>query len=99
MNPWLMLWARQIHFPFSGSVAQRIDPQTIWNTLLPGAGNQAVERKVVEDEASYGRQLGWLADVLLDIAERQAPTSADGLQALTELRQLKTKIKRLKKAQ
>ena len=96
MYPWLMLWAPQYHFPFSGSVAQRIDPQTIWNTLLPGAGNAEVERTVLEEEASYGRQLGWIAEVLLDIAERQPPAGEEGQQALADLRKLRAKIRRLK---
>ena len=26
MYPWFRFWAPQLHFPFSGSVAQRIEP-------------------------------------------------------------------------
>ena len=30
MFPWLWLWAPQLHFPWSGDVAQDIEPTTTW---------------------------------------------------------------------
>ena len=30
MYPWLFLWAPQLQLPFSGDVAQRIEPRTQW---------------------------------------------------------------------
>ena len=63
MYPWLWFWAPQFHFPFSGSVAQRIDPD-FFSRIPPEAGNGEVEKQIV-DIASYGRQLGWITEVLL----------------------------------
>jgi hypothetical protein len=66
MYPWLWFWAPQFHFPFSGSVAQRIDPDTRWffDGIRPEAGNGDVEKQIF-DVASYGRQLGLITEVLL----------------------------------
>ena len=63
MNPWLWFWAPQFHFPFSGSVAQRIEPD-FFSNIRPEAGNGDVEKQIV-DVASYGRQLGLITEVLL----------------------------------
>lgn len=63
MYPWLWFWAPQFHFPFSGSVAQRIEPD-FFSNIPPEAGNGDVEKQIV-DVASYGRQLGWITEVLL----------------------------------
>jgi hypothetical protein len=53
------------------------------------AGNPAVEREVTEDVASYGRQIGWLNDIVtaLVATEGQAaikrhPGAADSLRKL-----------------
>src|SRR5258706_1224255 len=53
------------------------------------AGNPAVEREVTEDVASYGRQIGWLNDIVtaLVATEGQAaikrdPKAADSLRKL-----------------
>ena len=63
MYPWLWFWSPQFHFPFSGSVAQRIEPD-FFSQIPPEAGNGEVEKQIA-DIASYGRQLGWLTEVLL----------------------------------
>ena len=66
MYPWLWFWAPQFHFPFSGSVAQRIEPDTNWffDGIRPEAGNGDVEQQIF-DVASYGRQLGFITEVPL----------------------------------
>ena len=48
------------------------------------------------DIASYGRQLGLITDVLLDLVQRDAPTSARGSDALAALRQVRDDIDALK---
>lgn len=86
MYPWLWFWAPQFHFPFSGAVAQRIDPDTNWffGGIRPEAGNGDVEKQIF-DVASYGRQLGWITEVLLAQTAKGdvAPATAD--RALTQL--------------
>lgn len=61
MMTWPLIWAPQwhLHFPFSGSVAQDIDPDVNWffAGIRPQAGNKEIERKAF-DIASYGRATG-----------------------------------------
>jgi hypothetical protein len=57
------------------------------------AGNPAIEREVTEDVASYGRQIGWLNDIVAalvategrDAIERH-PNAADSLRKLEAAR-------------
>ncbi|MGZ5196083.1 MAG: hypothetical protein ACXWJM_16745 [Ramlibacter sp.] len=86
MYPWLWFWAPQFHFPFSGAVAQRIEPDTNWffNGIQPGAGNGDVEKQIF-DVASYGRQLGWITEVLLAQTAKGAVAPGTADRALTHL--------------
>ena len=80
MFPWLWFWSPVFHLPFSGSVAQQIEPDTNWffAGIPSSAGNGALEKKAF-DVASYGRQLGWITEVLLAGrgSEVVAPDKAD----------------------
>ncbi|MFN5588302.1 MAG: hypothetical protein ACK48P_00535 [Holosporales bacterium] len=65
-------------FPLSGDVLQTINPWTWWNSAVNQLGGQfglinintmasgdpALEQNIVQNVASYGRQLGRVADVL-----------------------------------
>lgn len=97
MFPWLWVWAPQFQLPFSGSVAQRIEPDTNWffGGISPDAGNARVEQKAFA-VASYGRQLGLIAEVLVDLAEQNPPRSAKGREALKRLKQVQARIEDLK---
>jgi hypothetical protein len=97
MNPWLVFWAPQLHLPFGGDVAQRIEPNTNWffDSIAPAAGDSTVERKAFE-VASYGRQLGLITEVLTDITTQVAPSSKEGKKALERLRAIQTQIEGLK---
>ena len=97
MNPWQLFWAPQFHFPFGGSVAQRIEPNTNWffGSIQPGAGDGAVEQKAFEI-ASYGKQLGLITEILLDVVERAEPITTEGQKALKDLRTIRTAIEGLK---
>jgi hypothetical protein len=63
------------------------------------AGNPSVEREVTEDVASYGRQIGWLSDILLALAEADRgaikPKSA-AADSLAKLRQAQVSIQEIK---
>lgn len=98
MNPWLLFWAPHLHLPFGGSVAQRIEPNTNWffDSIPATAGDATVERKAFE-VASYGRQLGWITEVLLDIAAEAAPTTDQGKKSLTRLKKIQAEMEALKK--
>ena len=98
MLPWFWLWAPQVHWPFSGDVAQDIAPDTRWffNAIPPEAGVGPIEQKIFEAH-SYGRQLGMLTAVLLDLAERAAPPEdAEAQQRLAALRAMCEDIEHIK---
>jgi hypothetical protein len=97
MFPWLWFWSPQFHFPFSGDVAQRIDPDTTWffRGIEPQAGNARIEQRAF-DVASYGKQLGLITDVLLDVARRSAPKSAKGVKSLARLESIAREIELIK---
>jgi hypothetical protein len=111
MFPWLMFWAPQLHFPFSGSVAQQIDPNWFFGAIDPAAGDARIEKQAFE-VASYGRQLGLITEVLLELAEgrqaaqekgkgREAPgpqpafSKAAG-DSLVRLKEIRTRIEQIK---
>jgi hypothetical protein len=100
MAPWFWCWAPHYHFPFSGSVAQEIEPNTTWfaDLIHPGSGNARVERRAF-DKASYGTQLEWITEMLLDAARDHPPTSPKAQQAQACLTQLKAEIAQIKAAE
>lgn len=97
MFPWLWFWSPQLHFPLSGSVAQRIEPNTNWffDSIAPQAGNGRIERKAFE-VASYGRQLGLITEVLIDLAQRDPPRTAAARESLERLQAIRAAIERIK---
>lgn len=99
MVPWFWFWAPQVHFPWSGDVAQRIEPDTNWffGAIAPGAGDAAIERKAFQ-LASYGKQLGLLTEVVLALADQTQPKDAQAKRSLERLRKLAAEIEALKDA-
>lgn len=97
MFPWLWFWAPQLHLPLSGSVAQRIEPITHWffDSIPPAAGNGRIERKAFE-VASYGRQLGLITEVLLDVAQRETMRTAAARDSLERLQAIHAAIEAIK---
>jgi hypothetical protein len=86
--------------PLSGDVSQAINPFTWWirgsqqtgfiNINTSRTDNPELERRIVEDVASYGRQLGRIIDAL-DVlvahlpADGRTPDEQDALRAFTDL--------------
>lgn len=97
MFPWLWVWAPQVHFPWSGSVAQHIAPETDWffAGIRPGAGDAQVERKAFA-VASYGKQLGLIAEVLLALAQESPKASAKARESIARLKQIQSEIEDIK---
>ena len=63
--------------PWSGPVNQDLldhwfSPAVTYNF----AGDATIEKQVVESVASYGRQIGWLNEVVLALADGKTPSSA-----------------------
>ena len=100
MFPWLWLWSPRFELPLSGDVVQDIEPtlQTFFNGIGPKAGNARIERRAF-GVASYGKQLGLLTELLIDLAERSAPQADDAKKALTELQRIRREIEALKKTE
>jgi hypothetical protein len=97
MYPWLWFWAPQFHFPFSGSVAQRIDPDTSWffAGIRPEAGNGDVEKQIF-DVASYGRQLGLITEVLLANTSKGTVSPAQAAKAQAQLEEVYAEVESVK---
>ena len=97
MYPWFWIWAPQVHFPWSGGVAQRIEPNTNWffDAIPAQAGNAKIEKQAVE-VASYGRQLGLITEVLIDLTENNPLLSEGANSSLERLRSIHTEIGKLK---
>lgn len=86
-------------FPFAGGNWQTIDTNWWSPTVnVNFAGNAGIEREVTEDVASYGRQIGWLSDIIVALADDNTvarhPAAADSLAKLRKARQEIEAIKR-----
>lgn len=97
MFPWFFMFAPQVHFPWSGNVAQQIRPELEWffKGISPQSGDALLEQRAFEI-ASYGRQLGLITEVLLDLASQTAPDTPQGKLALKRLKSLAAQIEQLK---
>ena len=97
MNPWLIFWAPQLTLPFGGSVAQRIEPNTNWffDSIGSSAGDGSIERKAFE-VASYGRQLGLITEVLVDLAAQVKPATPGARRSLERLQRIQARIEQIK---
>lgn len=100
MFPWIWLWAPQLRLPFSGDVAQEIEPRLDWffAGIRPGAGNARIERQAF-DVATYGDQLGVISRLLLEWAERLPAEDQATSQPLQELREIHRRIEAIKAAE
>jgi hypothetical protein len=97
MNPWQTVWAPNVNFPWSGSVAQRIEPTANWffDSIDANAGSARIERKIFE-KVSYGRQIGWLIEAVLELAKENGKEKVEGSK-LSKLHQLMSDIEEIKK--
>lgn len=88
-------------------------PNNLAQSILPGwsfgnvnvnyAGNAGIERDVVEKVASFGRQIGVISDVVLELAKdmpdgKEKTPSGEKDLPITQLRDIAAKVKDLKKA-
>ena len=98
MYPWFWFWAPQVHFPFSGSVAQRIEPdnRVFFDAIPVEAGNGDVEKQIF-DVASYGHQLGLIMEVLLSQVSKDTIAHDQARQSLADLKEVYAKIKVVKR--
>lgn len=97
MFPWFWLWAPQLRLPFSGDVAQDIEPRldAFFAGIKPQSGNARIEARAF-DAASYGRQLGVITDLLIEMAERLPADAQAASKPLQALRDIRTRIEAIK---
>lgn len=100
MYPWFWLWAPQVHFPWSGDVAQRIEPIThlFFQGIKPDAGNARIEEKAFS-VATYGKQLGLITEILIELAEQGDVKSAQADVSLAKLKSIAAEIEKVKNAE
>lgn len=97
MFPWIWFWAPQVRLPFSGDVAQDIEPSLdlFFAGIKPRSGNARIEAKAF-DVASYGDQLGTITKLLLEWAERLPADDQAASKPLQELRDIHARIQAIK---
>ncbi len=88
-----------IMFPGAGGNLQTFD---FWSPRVSVnfAGDAAVEREVNEDVASYGRQIGWLNDIVVALAEAapaDVAASSAAANALKKLMRARDQIEAIKR--
>lgn len=82
----------QFFLPWSGSVRQDIELDRFFNAIPRSAGDGAIEEAAFK-RASYGSQLGWMTEVLL---ETMKDVPADEKSPLGKLRLANADIQRMK---
>jgi hypothetical protein len=100
MYPWLWFWAPRVYLPWSGDVAQEIEPTTSWffQGIRPSAGDAEIEQKAFLI-ASYGKQLGLITEVLIDLAEQVGTKSAKSAESMDRLKLIREAIEQVKTAE
>jgi len=79
--------------PFGGDVMQRIASSFFSPSITMNySGDAVVEARVVSEVASFGKQLGWLNTIVLDLAAGQPPPAA----ALAQLQEAVREIEAIK---
>jgi hypothetical protein len=97
--------------PLSGDVTQAINPWSWWlgslsqqtgfiNINAAASGDPRLERRIVEEIASYGRQLGWIIEALEVLIERADTAGLGPLErgAFAQIGDLAARIEALKDA-
>lgn len=97
MFPWNSTWAPTIYWPLSGAVRQTIAPDTDWffGRIAPGGGDENIEQRVFEEVASYGKQLGLISEILIELAD-QVELSDKNAKSLTRLKEIVNRVEEIK---
>jgi hypothetical protein len=99
MLPWLWIFSpvNYWYWPLSGAVRENISPELFFGGMIqPGAGDPEIERHAFE-LASYGKQLGWLTDVVVGVF-RDTGLTGEARKSFESLRQLSSQIQHVKDA-
>lgn len=74
-----------IYFPFGYGFTLNADPTTNWWSNL-ATSKPETERRIVTNVASYGKQLGKMMDLLIDLAETSDRVDTAELEDIKQLR-------------
>ncbi len=76
-----------VYFPFGSGYTQEIEPYTNWGLIKASKTDWPdVEREILRNVASYGKQLGRMMDLLVSLAETTEGVDREKLQAVRELK-------------
>lgn len=100
LNPW-QAWLSMfgIRAPLSGNVTQDIAPSIgLVNINETRSGDPGLERRIITEVASYGRQLGWLLEAVDVLARQQSRRDLDeaDINALDQLAELAERVAAVK---
>ncbi len=78
-------------FPFRFD--QVVAPNTTWfPTVINYQGDPVIERRITEEVASFGKQLGIISEALLEIADRSGQKQIDRLRRIvSDINELKAR--------
>ena len=78
-------------FPFRFD--QVVAPNTTWfPTVINYQGDPVIERRITEEVASFGKQLGIISEALLEIADRSGQKQIDRLRRIVfDINELKAR--------
>jgi hypothetical protein len=96
MFPWLWIYAPQVYGPLSGAVTQDVTT-AFFRGIKPGAGSPQIEREVF-DQASYGKQLGLLMDIIVGAIDEAALRTPEARESFAKLKVLHAQVQRIKDA-
>ena len=90
-NPQINGW--EVNWPWSGAVTQDIT-----SSLLSRARSSRVERRVLNEVASYGKQIGTLNDLVYDMARKlgDEELTSRGVHAREQLKNYIEQIEQIK---
>ena len=93
MFPWTSIWCPIFHYPWSGAVAQRIEPDLSWffDAIPESAGDGTVEGRAFK-VASYGAQLGLISEVLLHLADAGSVDPEQAKESHSRLKEIRQQI-------
>ncbi|WP_321503111.1 hypothetical protein [Breoghania sp.] len=84
-------WPSDINAPFAGGNFQTISPTSGWfSTTINYKGSPEIERRIAENVASSGRQLGIITEALLELAGNRKGEKLDRLREIDkQIREIK----------
>jgi hypothetical protein len=92
-------WAIEVVDKYSGvPLAAPAKAELEAHSIHPAAGNSAIEKKALS-VASYGRQLGLITEVLIELAEQSLPSTAYAQISLQRLKGIRDEVERIKRAE